>query len=84
MPFHLRDVVGYLDATLEIDRFRDYAPNGLQVEGALIDKRSHANDAAQTLEETKAFDDAVKVALDFAKKDGHTLVIVTADAAPSR
>ena len=51
----------------------------LQVEGALIDKRSHANDAAQTLEETKAFDDAVQVALDFAKKDGHTLVIVTAD-----
>ncbi len=51
----------------------------LQVEGALIDKRSHANDAAQTLEETKAFDDAVKAALDFARKDGHTLVIVTAD-----
>ncbi|GAA4102597.1 alkaline phosphatase [Nocardioides kongjuensis] len=51
----------------------------LQVEGALIDKRSHANDAAQTLEEIKAFDDAVKVALDFAKADGHTLVIVTAD-----
>ncbi|MBZ5733064.1 alkaline phosphatase [Nocardioides sp. TRM66260-LWL] len=51
----------------------------LQVEGALIDKRSHANDAAQTLQETKAFDDAVKVALDFAKKDKHTLVIVTAD-----
>jgi alkaline phosphatase len=51
----------------------------LQVEGALIDKRSHANDAAQTLEETKAFDDAVRVARDFAEKDGHTLVIVTAD-----
>jgi alkaline phosphatase len=51
----------------------------LQVEGALIDKRSHANDAAQTLEEIKAFDDAVKVALDFAKKDKHTMVIVTAD-----
>jgi dinuclear metal center YbgI/SA1388 family protein len=34
MPVHLREVVGYLDATLEIDRFRDYAPNGLQVEGA--------------------------------------------------
>jgi len=31
---HLRDVVAYLDATLEIDRFKDYAPNGLQVEGA--------------------------------------------------
>lgn len=51
----------------------------LQIEGALIDKRSHANDAAQTLAEIKAFDDAVKVATDFAKKDGHTLVIVTAD-----
>jgi len=51
----------------------------LQVEGALIDKRSHANDAAQTLGEMKAFDDAVAAALDFAKKDGHTLVLVTAD-----
>lgn len=34
MPVHLRDVVGYLDTTLAIDRFRDFAPNGLQVEGA--------------------------------------------------
>ncbi|MBC7724276.1 MAG: alkaline phosphatase [Burkholderiaceae bacterium] len=51
----------------------------LQIEGALIDKRSHANDAAQTLGEMKAFDDAVAVARDFAKKDGNTLVIVTAD-----
>jgi dinuclear metal center YbgI/SA1388 family protein len=35
MPVHLRDVVGHLDTTLEIERFRDYAPNGLQVEGAV-------------------------------------------------
>ena len=35
MPENLRDVVGFLDATLEIERFRDYAPNGLQVEGAM-------------------------------------------------
>ncbi len=34
MPVHLRDVISYLDTTLEIDRFRDYAPNGLQVEGS--------------------------------------------------
>ena len=33
MPVQLREVVGYLDATLESDRFKDYAPNGLQVEG---------------------------------------------------
>ena len=51
----------------------------LQVEGALIDKRSHANDATQTLGEMKAFDDAVEVAKDFAARDGNTLVIVTAD-----
>ena len=35
MPVHLREVIGYLDQTLEIERFKDYAPNGLQVEGAL-------------------------------------------------
>lgn len=45
----------------------------------MIDKRSHANDAAQTLEEIKAFDDAVAVARDFALREGNTLVIVTAD-----
>jgi dinuclear metal center YbgI/SA1388 family protein len=33
MPVHLREVVSFLDATLEADRFKDYAPNGLQVEG---------------------------------------------------
>lgn len=51
----------------------------LQVEGALIDERSHANDAAQTLEEIKAFDDAVRIATDFARREGNTLVVVTAD-----
>jgi alkaline phosphatase len=51
----------------------------LQVEGAGIDKRSHANDAGQTLGEVKAFDDAVVAALDFARRDRHTLVVVTAD-----
>jgi len=45
----------------------------------LIDKRSHAIDAAETLMEMRAFDDAVKVAKDFAAKDGNTLVITTAD-----
>lgn len=64
-----------------LDNKKSSKGNGfyLQIEGALIDKRSHANDAAQTLEEIKAFDDAVAAALDFAKKDGNTLVIVTAD-----
>lgn len=34
MTVRLGDVVEFLDATLEIHRFRDYGPNGLQVEGA--------------------------------------------------
>jgi dinuclear metal center YbgI/SA1388 family protein len=34
MTVRLRDVVAFLDTTLEIDNFRDYGPNGLQVEGA--------------------------------------------------
>jgi dinuclear metal center YbgI/SA1388 family protein len=33
MTVRLREVVSFLDATLEIDAFRDYGPNGLQVEG---------------------------------------------------
>ena len=60
---------------------RDGKRNGffLQVEGALIDKRSHANDAAQTLGETKAFDDAIGVAMKYAARNPDTLVLVTAD-----
>lgn len=34
-PVRLDDVVRYLDTTLEVERFRDYGPNGLQVEGSL-------------------------------------------------
>ena len=34
MTVHLREVVSYLDTTLDSDRFRDYATNGLQVEGS--------------------------------------------------
>ncbi len=31
--FRLDDVVRYLDTTLDVGKFRDYGPNGLQVEG---------------------------------------------------
>lgn len=51
----------------------------LQVEGALIDKRSHAGDAARALDTVRELDDAVEAAVDFARRDGETLVIVTAD-----
>ena len=51
----------------------------LQVEGASIDKQDHAANACGQIGETLDFDDAVKAALDFAKTDRNTLVIVTAD-----
>jgi alkaline phosphatase len=51
----------------------------LQVEGASIDKRDHAADPCGQIGETVDFDEAVQRALDFARKDGNTLVIATAD-----
>lgn len=51
----------------------------LQVEGASIDKRDHAADPCGQIGETVDLDAAVRKALDFARKDGNTLVILTAD-----
>ncbi|MGB9620005.1 MAG: alkaline phosphatase, partial [Armatimonadota bacterium] len=51
----------------------------LMAEGAKIDSEAHANNAAGVVRELLMFDDAVKAAIDFAKKDGSTLVVVTAD-----
>jgi alkaline phosphatase len=51
----------------------------LMVEGSQIDWGGHATNAEYVLSETVDFDDAVGAALDFAEKDGNTLVIVTAD-----
>lgn len=53
----------------------------LQVEGASIDKQAHASNPCGQFGETMDLDEAVQVALDFAKRDGNTLVIVTADHA---
>ena len=49
------------------------------IEGGRIDHASHSNDAACMLNEMLAFDEAVGVALRFAKINPGTLVIVTAD-----
>jgi alkaline phosphatase len=53
----------------------------LQVEGASIDKQDHAESPCQQIGETIAFDRAIKVGLDFAKRHPDTLIIVTADHA---
>jgi alkaline phosphatase len=51
----------------------------LFVEGSKIDWASHANDPIGVLSDFLAFDGAVDAALNFAKKDGNTLVLVFAD-----
>ncbi|ATI64729.1 MULTISPECIES: alkaline phosphatase [Edwardsiella] len=58
-------------------------PNGffLQVEGASIDKQDHAANPCGQFGETVDLDEAVQAALDFARREGNTLVVVTADHA---
>lgn len=51
----------------------------LQVESASIDKRNHAADLCGQIGETVQLDEAVQKALEFARQDGNTLVIVTGD-----
>ncbi|HBC78778.1 MAG TPA: alkaline phosphatase [Bacteroidales bacterium] len=51
----------------------------LMIEGSEIDGGGHSNDIAYTVEEMLDFDRAVGKALEFAAKDGKTLVVVTAD-----
>lgn len=55
----------------------------LQVEGASIDKQDHAANPCGQFGETVDLDEAVQKALEFARRDGNTLVIVTADHAHS-
>ncbi len=57
------------------------AENGffMMVEGSQIDWAGHANDSAYLVTEMIDFDNAVKAALEFAQKDGETLIVVTAD-----
>ncbi len=63
-----------------IDRMKDHA-NGfvLQVEAGKVDWAAHANDVSGLLYDQVAFDEAIKVAIDFAEKDKNTLVIITTD-----
>ena len=51
----------------------------LMVEGAHIDKHSHDNNSESMTEALVEFDNAIAYALEYAKNDGETLVVVTAD-----
>jgi len=63
-----------------IDRMKSHKDGFvLQVEGGKVDWAAHANDIGGLIYDQVAFDEAVKVAIDFAEKDKNTLVIITTD-----
>jgi len=51
----------------------------LMIEGSQIDWGGHANDGKWIITEMIDFDKVIGAVLDFAEKDGNTLVVVTAD-----
>lgn len=69
------------EATEHAINYLSQSENGffLMVEGSQIDWEGHAKNAHGIISEVHDFDQAIGVALDFAKEDGNTLVIVTAD-----
>lgn len=63
-----------------IDQMKNH-PNGfaLQVESGKVDWAAHANDISALIHEQLQFDEAIQAAMDFARQDGETLVIITTD-----
>ncbi|MGR5589772.1 alkaline phosphatase [Peptoniphilus grossensis] len=51
----------------------------LMVEGSEVDWAAHSNDPVALIHEIKAFDDAVKVAKDFADTHKDTVIVIAAD-----
>ena len=51
----------------------------LIVEGSKVDWAAHSNDPIGIISESLAFDNAVKIALDFAKNDTNTVVLTATD-----
>jgi len=51
----------------------------MMIEGSQIDWGGHSNDTQYIVDEMIDFDNAIGKVLDFAKQDGNTLVVITAD-----
>ncbi len=66
---------------LGVNFLRQKNENGffLMIEGSQIDVMGHANEGKLLISELLDFDRAISEVLEFAKKDGNTLVIVTGD-----
>lgn len=63
-----------------IDSMKDHDKGFvLQIESGKVDWAAHANDIAGLIHEQIQFDEAIKVAMDFAEKNQETLVIITTD-----
>jgi alkaline phosphatase len=64
-----------------LDFLKDRSPEGffLMIEGSQIDWGGHANDANYVVNELLEFEKQIDAVLEFARRDGNTLVVVTAD-----
>lgn len=51
----------------------------LQIEGARIDHAAHANDFAGLIHDQIEFDQTMRMAVEWAREDGETLVVITSD-----
>lgn len=66
--------------TSAIDQMKDHKEGFvLQIEGGKVDWAAHGNDISALIHDQIAFEDALKVVMDFAEKDQETLVIITTD-----
>ena len=82
---HVPDIAAKVPTLAEmsraaLDRLR-HADDGffLMIEGARIDHAGHANDAAASIHDQLAFEEALTAALEFIDKNPDTLLIVTTD-----
>ena len=73
LPKTTKAVIDYLDQRSNGKGFF------LMSEGSYIDWAGHSKDAEMLIAEQLDFEETIGAALDFAEKDGNTLVIVTAD-----
>lgn len=63
-----------------LERFKDNEEGFfIMLEGSQIDMEAHDNNFNEMIGEAQDFDKCVGIALDYAKRDGNTLVVVTAD-----
>ncbi len=81
LPLYLeRGKIMQTALTTTIAKFQDNAAGFfIMLEGSQIDMQAHENHFAEMIDEALDFDACVGIALDFARKDKNTLVVVTAD-----